>query len=295
MTNMIIISMFGDLGNQLYQYVFFEYIQKYFKIKCIIDDSYFWKDEGFIEIEGACNIKFNRLSTMFTKDVWDEMISLSNDGIPIVEQLYHCGLDLVLLEENNNFRFSGKKIKIDHNKLYKEIGSLIMAEHENLFFYAEFNASIYLNLIGDEIFQKLKFKPLLPSLEANTINQIYKEVLELAECVGVYYDTNNLNENMLIEYREYLKAMSIENKEYEFFIFSNEIIWCKKNLEKLGVIEIKNNCMFVEENIKKEDRYIDIQLMSLCKKLIIPNTAFAKWGYYFNRLCEKKDLIIIGK
>lgn len=59
-----------------------------------------------------------------------------------------------------------------------------------------------------------------------------------------------------------------------FFVFSNDISWCKNNLN------LKNVC-FVEGNNGK-DSFMDMYLMSKCKHNILANSSFSYWGAMLN-------------
>jgi len=70
----------------------------------------------------------------------------------------------------------------------------------------------------------------------------------------------------------------IENKVKNpvFFIFSNDIEWCKKNLKIVG------DSYYITWNNKKENNFRDMQLMSLCKNNIIANSSFSWWAALLN-------------
>ena len=75
----------------------------------------------------------------------------------------------------------------------------------------------------------------------------------------------------------YKKAMATVCSRIEnpyFFIFSNDMEWCKQNLD----IE---NAIFVQNNSGKNS-YIDMFLMSKCKANILANSSFSYWGAMFN-------------
>lgn len=72
-----------------------------------------------------------------------------------------------------------------------------------------------------------------------------------------------------------------------FFIFSNDIEWCKNNISKL----IKNrSVVFINDNYQ-ENSYIDMYLMSLARCCIIANSSFSWWGAWLN---SRNDKIIIS-
>ena len=86
----------------------------------------------------------------------------------------------------------------------------------------------------------------------------------------------------------YKAAMKIIRKQINspvFFIFSDDIEWCQKNLK------FKDDLNFVDE--KWEDFY-DLKLMSLCSNNIIANSTFSWWAAWLNSnsskiiICPKK-------
>lgn len=64
-----------------------------------------------------------------------------------------------------------------------------------------------------------------------------------------------------------------------FFVFSNDMKWCKENLSPL--IE-GHKMVFVSEN-KGKDSCWDMFLMNHCKDLIIANSSFSWWGAFLNK------------
>lgn len=58
-----------------------------------------------------------------------------------------------------------------------------------------------------------------------------------------------------------------------FYLFSDDIPWCKANIKKSSVV-------FVDWN---DDACEDLRLMSLCKHNIIAESSFSWWGAYLNQ------------
>jgi hypothetical protein len=84
-------------------------------------------------------------------------------------------------------------------------------------------------------------------------------------------------------------ANKIENPVY--FVFSDDVNWAKANLKL-------DNCVYVDHNIGKSS-YIDMYLMSLCKHNIIANSTFSWWAAWLNsnknRIVLMPERWIIGK
>ena len=82
----------------------------------------------------------------------------------------------------------------------------------------------------------------------------------------------------------YKRALDLFSKEdYNFLVFSDEIDWCKKNME----YKDKYPITFIENQKDYEDMY----LISLCDNNIITDSTFSWWAAYLNRKSDKK---IIG-
>lgn len=82
---------------------------------------------------------------------------------------------------------------------------------------------------------------------------------------------------------EYYKNAIIEllkdGKKHEFYVFSNDIEWCKSNLMDLMK---GHKCIFVTKNKGKNSCW-DMFLMTYCQDLIIANSSFSWWGAFLNK------------
>lgn len=84
-------------------------------------------------------------------------------------------------------------------------------------------------------------------------------------------------------YQRTLEIICSKVKKPKFFVFSDDLAWCRQNL---GI----ENAVYVAGNTGG-DSYKDMQLMALCRHHIIPNSSFSWWGAW---LGEKEDSIVIG-
>lgn len=83
--------------------------------------------------------------------------------------------------------------------------------------------------------------------------------------------------------REYFKkAMALFPEDALFFVFSNRMERCKKELEGLD-----RRMIFVEG----EPHYCDLYLMSMCEHNIICNSSFSWWAAYLN---QNPDKIVVA-
>lgn len=88
-------------------------------------------------------------------------------------------------------------------------------------------------------------------------------------------------------YREAIMLVKRIVSDPEFFIFSNDMDWCRNNISPLIG---EANISFIDFN-KEVDSYRDMHLMSLARCCIVANSSFSWWGAWLN---ERSDKIIIA-
>lgn len=84
-----------------------------------------------------------------------------------------------------------------------------------------------------------------------------------------------------LDKKYYCNALNYINKSDYILVFSDDINWCKKNLD------IDERFIFIEG----EKDYIDLYMMSMCNNNIIANSSFSWWGAYLN---EHKNKIVVA-
>ena len=82
-------------------------------------------------------------------------------------------------------------------------------------------------------------------------------------------------------YQQAIMEMRAQIKEPHFFIFSDDMEWCRQNLF------LEKNAIYVDHNGVDRD-YEDIWLMGQCKHHIIANSSFSWWGAWLGNNPEKR-------
>lgn len=268
---MKIVKIIGGLGNQMFQYALAIALKKNFTEEVKLDIHCFKgyrKHQGF-EIDKVFGNKFDLASYSDTAKVAYPYFNFQSwrFGSRILPNRQH------MISENTAFRIMPQAIDNPNYKYYDGYW-----QHEE--YFKNSNEDI-LNAFKFKNFQDERNKELASRLtDKNSVSVHIRR--------GDYINDKLFKGTCGIDY--YKKAIEEINKKTIpelFCIFSDDILWCKKNIEPfLGDIET----IYVDWNTGN-DNYKDMQLMTKCKHNIIANSSFSWWGAWLN---NSKDKIVIA-
>lgn len=273
---MIYVSVKGGLGNQLYQYSFYKSLElrglptklslQHLNVILETKISNCSAHNGY-ELEHIFNLSLN--------------YAVDNE---ISDYYYKNSIFDLLLRNFHSFRgkyILEKGIKYNANILSK-------AKHNNILYLDGYWCSYkYMDKFYEEITKSLTFKDELrdENLKVSKIIQSCNSV-SIHVRRGDYLNFENIYNKLSIDYyNEAIKIALNKYKELKFFIFSDDIQWCKENIKL-------ENSLFIDWN-KEDNSYIDMRLMALCKINIIANSTFSQWAGHLNRNIGK--LVIAPK
>ena len=258
---MKIVKSVGGLGSQMMAFALFYSLKKKYKDKVIYDDSWF----SFNQQHNGSEL--NRIFKI-EEEKSDKFVSNIINSPRIIFRFLRKILQL--------FKVYKLYYKVDHN-YHQEV----FQQKGNVVFYQCWTSEKYFKNFEMEIKEIFQF----PEIKDEKNKEIEKIILS-NESVALHVRRGDYltSEALcgLVDLAYYEKAIKhIEEKVVAplYIIFSDDTNWCKENLK----IE---NGIFVDWN-KKENSYIDMQLMSLCKHNIIPNSSFSWWGAWLNKNPEK--------
>jgi len=257
---MIIINLTGGLGNQMFQYAFGKTIATKLKtnLKLHFTNALFNTQRSY-----ALDV-FNISAPMATKDDLKKLGIIQNRLINRLQYLIHerTGIQLNkhIVTQRYPYIFDSKYFSIEDD-------SYIQGFWQDYRYFKDI----------EEIIKK-EFTPKKKLDEKNL--QILKQIKK-TNSVSIHvrrqdYVTNKANLYQFIGLDYYVKAINeIKNKIANpvFFIFSDDIPWCKQNLNSL----FNSNVYYIDHN-KGKNSYKDLLLMSACKHNIIANSTFGWWG-----------------
>lgn len=281
----------GGLGNQVFQYIFSRWLELATGDACYLNDAVFWSEKpehnGFEIPRVFPNSKPRLLSSYFTEDVWRYMVDRQCGGVSVCQQIKDSGGDIVMVAETDDYRFDGNVVVLPTNAY---LPSLIRCKG-NIYFHGYWINRDYLKSdFYEEIRRELTFAPLTEKHNIEYARQI-------AECRSVSIhirrgDFVKLHRETSAEtYKAVVEAAEKNVKDAHYFVFSDDLPWCKENKESLGLNLGDGRVTFVEGN-RGALNFRDMQLMTKCKvNLIIGNTSFS---YLAALLNENPDALYLN-
>jgi len=256
---MIITKLIGGLGNQMFQYATGRLLAYKNKAVLKLDLSAYDNQSGITQRQYELS-PFN-VQQNFSNQIDNKII---------------CGpekkglLGKIFRKLPDSFYKSNYIKEKGHN-----FNSSILDLNNNVYLDGYWQSEKYFSDISDIIRSEftLKNNSLDPSLLQEIIN---KNSVSLHIRRGDYVFnpvTNRFHGVCTLDY--YKRAIDFIEERFEdltFYIFSDDLNWCKENLK------INHPTFFVEGN----KNYEDLILMSHCKYNIIANSSFSWWGAWLN-------------
>jgi hypothetical protein len=265
---MILVKLWGGLGNQLFQYAFALYLSE----KRGETPLFFYEKSK----EKKLDIHYynTNIETIDNKEL--QKFNFYSSNI----LLYRFKRKLI-----RTFPFLSQKILVENSPAF-----LTRIANRYSLFDGYWQSYRYLETIEDKIRKDF-------TLKKNSIpnTEIYESILnETSVSVhirrGDYLTSKNakLYESIPLDY--YLRSIDLLTQKLDspiFYIFSNDLKWVKENLE------IPNNIAlnFVDNSQFQDVAIADFTMMSNCKHHIIANSTFSWWSAWLN---PSKDKIIIA-
>lgn len=269
---MAIVRIIGGLGNQMFQYAFYESMKERDKF-CSIDISGFddYKLHNGFEIERIFNVNPLYADEKKAKELMD------------------CSNNIVSKIRRKLF---GVKRTYYKEKYFDYDSKLFNIEEKNIYFDGYWQTEKYFKNVSNIIRENFKFKKELTDKNLDILSKILgSQSVSIHIRRGDYYSNPTAYKiyGNICEKEYYSKAINLIKSKVEnpqFYIFSDDIEWAKNNLDL-------DNSNYIDWN-KADNSYIDMQLMSNCKHNIIANSTFSWWGAWLNNN-ENKIVIAPNK
>lgn len=288
---MISKHMIGRLGNQMFQYAtiraFQEKYRKNDEILLDFSEVYQRANEGYSEELRNFNVKPFKIGKM--KLSFPQ--KMANLKLNMIKFYY-------LKKDPKNYAKKmyevEKKLQPKMNKkgLYSfRLGYYDFKDYncENCCFFGTFESAKYFDDIKDILMEE--FTPKYGILEHN--KELYKEIEKTESvCVtirrGDFVSVPENRKNLYVCTPEYfenaIKLMQKKVPKAKFFVFSDDVEWCKNNMNFPKGTMYESGTDPVWEKLR---------LMYSCKHYIISNSTFSYWAQYLSR--NDKKIVIAPK
>lgn len=266
---MIIVKVIGGLGNQMFQYAFYESLKDYYKnVKLDIFDFEGYNLHNGYELESMfkINASYSSKEDSNSFKLYDStFISKIIKKVPVFKNF------------TNKYYF--RENQLSYNP------EVFKLKSRNIYFDGYWQSEKYFNYKQDFIRNKLTLKKKLEGRNLKLLNYIQN-----TQSVSIHIRRGDylISKRNIERYGDicnlpyYNKAISIIQSKIsnpKFVIFSDDINWTKKNLKVEDGIYVDWN-----QNINSS---LDMILMSKCKNNIIANSTFSWWGAWLNNNSNK--------
>lgn len=267
-----IVNIIGGIGNQMFQYAFAIALKhRYPEEHALIDISHFkhYNLHSGFELQRVFNIK---LPIAQRKD-----ITQTSYYIP------HYTLSRFLR------RILPRKKTEYIEKAPYCYDSQAQSVTGDCYFEGYWQSPKYFDKVVDGVCEAFEFPEICDPENIELSNMISEDnSITVHVRRGDYVNAPNFKDICTLNYySNALVAAQAKIKNPRFFIFSNDITWCKEHI----IPFIQNHeVRFVDCN-KDCNSYRDMQLISLGRCCIIANSSFSWWGAWLNK---RQDKIVIA-
>jgi hypothetical protein len=264
----------GGLANQAFQYIFARHYELSHPGQVMyMDDSYFALNtvhNGY-ELGKVFGIQPHMLSQAFDEDVWQYILEERQKGKSIPQIFLENGEQMRMIAEMDNSTFNpfeGESLYV----IQSGYNPMIQEEEGNIYYHGYWLDYRWFMRYGNIFRREFRFPPL-----KDYKNEKYMDEIHNSFSVSVHVrrgDYVDLGLAMGIEvYRKCIEdCLKRSLGRCTLFVFSDDICWCRAHERELGFGKFAKT-VYVEGN-DKGNNYIDLQLMSNCKGMIMSNSAF---------------------
>ncbi len=262
---MKIVKFIGGLGNQMFQFAFYKALQeKGHSVRADLTAFNNYSLHNGFELEDVFAIKLKPVSPFFIYLFDDSFREWKYRKLRRIFNLKHA-----YQEEQNLFTYEEVYLTDNKSKMYSGYW-----ENEN-----------YFSAVSTQLKADFKFKHPLAGQNLVTLNQIKN-----SNSIGIHVRRGDYLVDPLLGglcdenyYQKAIDLMLVKISSPNFFVFSDDIDWCK------NVLQIPEPT-FISGN-KGKNSYIDMPLMSNCKHHIIANSSFSWWSAW---LASHMEQIVIA-
>jgi len=265
---MIIVKIFGGLGNQLFQYGFGLYLADVLNTKVVFDVQTIRNEKSFTKR----NLELS---------VFDIHLDLaSGSDVKIVKKFNKGILERIERKLVQKCPFLFRHYYVESSARKHIINTYL---RDDCYYDGYWQSEIYLKAIEHILRPKFVIKQALDLLNANMLKNIISSNavslhIRRGDYLSIQSNTQIFNECTLYYYMNAVNLIREKVLNPTFYIFSDDIEWARAHF-------IGQEYIFVDFNTNSPGN--DMFLMSHCRHHIISNSTFSWWGAWINNHQDK--------
>ena len=262
---MIILKIYGGLGNQMFQYAFGSAISQKYNLELKLDTSWFE------------NIGPNTTKRYYQLDIFN--ISKKVASLEEVNKITGAHKSILSKIKRKIFQVQHKASNIITEENFDRIQHFVSCG-EDFVIDGYWQDQVYFESYRKELLEVFKFPKFTDSINLKIVAKISEipDTVSIHVRRGDYLTDKKINAHHGLCSIDYYKSaigyfcdMGVNNN---YLIFSDDPQWCKDEFKFLG----RDNYYVVDNNRIEKDAFYDMHLMSLCNHHIIANSTFSWWG-----------------
>jgi len=252
----LIFRLKGGVGNQLFQYAFARSLCLQLNYTLIIDTK-----TGFILDKYQRTPRIDDLLKAYDKATFTHYVLFYFTK-------YFRSISYWLFK-------SKRMVEKSTSDLVDQRSCMLSSDEKYLFVEGYFQSPEYFSSIANILKEEIQF----PRYQDSVI-QKYTEEINHSESVAIHVRRVAYDDTLAISYYEAaIEQMRTTNAGLSFFVFSDDIAWCKIAFQQI------DNIRYIVHDTK--DELVDLFLITRCKHFIIANSSFSWWGAYLSKANNK--------
>ncbi len=305
----------GGLANQMTQYIFARCVQEAQPEELVLLDDlwFFCRHDAFCEQSALSehheyqltkfpNIKpLPQMSTYFDEDVWAEIVRTAQTRPPLrggswlPQILKENGLDFFMIAETQLRQFDGMIAQMPY---YYCMPEMLQAQG-NVYYFGWFTHGGWFMRHEDLFRQEFEFPPLWQAHDLQMAQEIAESTAVSVHIrrggyarLGQATPEDYFRQAISLICKELKKNQKKRIKPPHFFVFSDEIDWCREHAAEYGLADLPYPVTYGCTERTNLDNHCDMQLMSGCDVMILELNSV--YSYMAALLNPKKNKTVIN-
>lgn len=267
---MLIVKFQGGLGNQMFQYAFYKYLNQ---------KNLVYADLSWFKNSSQDNMRPYMLNHVFginLKELQAKKSPKTNSPFVfrVINKLILKNLNFKIIRTNDSYYVEYPQTRVDY-----------YLSRKNGYLDGYWQSERYFLSAKNQVIKDFEFK-----IKDEKIIKTAKEINATKNSVSLHWrrgDYVNHSQLEVIKPNYFLSVLKrlVELKNInKVFVFTEDYDWVKNQLLSFN---LNLNFRIISKELEGVEDYNEMYLISICENNIISNSSFSWWGAYLNKYEEK--------